>query len=381
VEFSSTDETDPDFPRLENTKHVIEVSHLKALEVSVEEDEWRVHLASERKMEGSNNGKLVSAAAVDGSAEEEDSPSRAAEAAFSNKRRKKTMQLLKRARRKALLERERAAAGATSGCSRPLDWSDYDSWSKPSSEDGGGVDLSCWHDRHHMYEDLGYGATVTSVIQELHRYWAARAHSATIFSSGARRAARRKKRLARREQRLQEGETYYLAIERDLPKPEEKCAASGGVEAVAETPAVKTWSSDVEKKMEATLSLHASASGQDEAMTSGVSHLSTNVSSDFYSAIDTGTTLTIMDLADGTRLDGFDPEASVKIMGFNGSVLRSRGQGTAVGFGIARDGRRVILCVPKVHNLPGAPNDLLSVSAMVALGYEFHYRHAGDGCY
>ena len=125
--------------------------------------------------------------------------------------------------------------------------------------------------------------------------------------------------------------------------------------------------------MEATLSLHASASGQDEVTTGGVSHVSTNVSSDFYSAIDTGTTLTIMDLADGTKLDGFDPDTSVKIMGFNGSVSRSRGQGTAVGFGTARDGRRVTLRVPKVHHLPGAPNDLLSVSAMVALGYEFHF--------
>ena len=98
-----------------------------------------------------------------------------------------------------------------------------------------------------MYEDLGYGATVTNVVQELHRYWAARAHSATILSAGARRAARRAKRLARREQRLQEGKTYYLAIERDLPKLEGKFAASGGAEAVAETPAVQTWFSDVEK--------------------------------------------------------------------------------------------------------------------------------------
>ena len=261
--FFSTDEMDPELPRFENAKHVIEVSHLKALEVSVEEDEWRVHLAKEREKQGSDS-KLVSAAAEDDSAEEEeDSPSRAAEAAFSNKRRKKTMQLLKRARRKSLLERGHAAAGATSGCSRPLDWSDYDSWSKPSSEDGGGVDLSCWHDRHHMYEDLGYGATVTDVVHELHRYWAARAHSATSFSAGARRAARRAKRLARREQRLQEGETYYLSIERDLPKLEEKFAASGGVDAVADAPVAKTWSSDVEK-VEATLSLYASASEHDE---------------------------------------------------------------------------------------------------------------------
>ena len=62
---------------------------------------------------------------------------------------------------------------------------------------------------------------------------------------------------------MQEGETYYLAIERDLPKLEEKFAASGGVDAVADAPVAKTWSSDVEK-VEATLSLYASASEHDE---------------------------------------------------------------------------------------------------------------------
>jgi hypothetical protein len=108
----------------------------------VDEVEWRVFLAKRMK-EGSNE-KLVSVAEVDEIAEEEaDSPSKVAEAAFSNVRRKKTMHLLKRARREALLKKEHAAAGVTSGCSQPLDWSVYDSWSKPLSEDGGGIDLSC----------------------------------------------------------------------------------------------------------------------------------------------------------------------------------------------------------------------------------------------
>ena len=365
AKFSHTNETknesDPSFPHADGLKHISEVLYLEALEGLVEEDEWRASLVEHRK-EGSS-GSLESIAEVDESAEEEEnSPSRAADAAFSNLSRKKSVHLLKRARRNAQVEKERAAAVVTSGRSQHLDWSAYDSWKKSPPEDDGGMDSSRWCDRRHMFEGLGYGATVqqASAQQELVRQWTERAN-ATKLSAGYRRAARR-------EKRLREGGTYYLAIARNLPKPEEKCAASGGVQ----TPAAKTWSSDIQK-MEDDLSFHASASDYDVVTLGDVSRVSTNVSDDVYSAIDTGTTLTIMDLADGTRLDGFNPDSSVKIMGFNGSVSRSRGQGTAVGFGTARDGSRVTLRVPKVHNLPGAPNDLLSVSAMVTLGYEFHF--------
>ena len=363
---TNIDERDPYFARRSQLQDWYEMLHLKALEGSILSEEWRTYLAKCATSEGSNEMQ-ESVADADGDTTEQEviSPSQDAEAAFSNLRRKKTAQLLKRARREARLEAERAAAGVTLSRSQPLDWSDYTSWKNGPPEDGGGVDLSCWHDRHHMYENLGYGATVTTVAQELRRYWSGRAQAATNLSSGERRAARR-------ESRLQEGGTYYLAIEPKLPKPQEKCAASGGAEVLTEAPAAKSWSSDV-KKMEEVLSLHASANSKQDVVTSNVSPASVNVSDDVYSAIDSGTTLTIMDLADGTKLDGFNPEASVKIMGFNGSVSCSRGRGTAVGFGTARDGHRVTLRVPEVHNLPGAPNDLLSVSAMVALGYQFHF--------
>ena len=61
-------------------------------------------------------------------------------------------------------------------------------------------------------------------------------------------------------------------------------------------------------------------------------------------------------------------------MGFNGSVSRSGGSGTIFGFSRSADGQRVIpLRLPNVHHVPGAPHDLLSVSALVLLGYEFHF--------
>ena len=97
------------------------------------------------------------------------------------------------------------------------------------------------------------------------------------------------------------------------------------------------------------------------------------ISEERYSIIDSGTTVNVV--PDGTTLlDNFDELAYVKIMGFNGSVSRSGGSGTIFGFSRSADGQRVIpLRLPNVHHVPGAPHDLLSVSALVLLGYEFHF--------
>ena len=96
------------------------------------------------------------------------------------------------------------------------------------------------------------------------------------------------------------------------------------------------------------------------------------LSEDVYSAVDSGTTVSIS--ADGELLmDGFYPKAAVKIVGFNGSISKSSGSGDIVGFAYSRDGRRIHLRVQKVHSVLGAPNDLLSVSALLQQGYEFHF--------
>ena len=67
----------------------------------------------------------------------------------------------------------------------------------------------------------------------------------------------------------------------------------------------------------------------------------------------------------------------MKIVGFNGSVTSSKGSGQIIGFATSRGGRRVSIRIPNVHVVPGAPNELLSVSGMVALGYEFHFTPKG----
>ena len=101
------------------------------------------------------------------------------------------------------------------------------------------------------------------------------------------------------------------------------------------------------------------------------------ISEDKFSAIDTGTTLTIATLQNKSLLSQFNPKNTVKIVGFNGSVTSSKGSGQIIGFATSRGGRRVSIRIPNVHVVPGAPNELLSVSGMVALGYEFHFTPKG----
>jgi len=101
-------------------------------------------------------------------------------------------------------------------------------------------------------------------------------------------------------------------------------------------------------------------------------------SDEVYSAIDSGTTLTIVTGADGSALYAYDPSTAVKIMGFNGSITSSSGRGEAIGLAQSRDGRRVLIRIPGAHVVEGAPNDLLSVSGMLKLGYEFHFAPSGS---
>ena len=48
-----------------------------------------------------------------------------------------------------------------------------------------------------------------------------------------------------------------------------------------------------------------------------------------------------------------------------------------IGIAKNRQGERVVIRVPNAHHVAGAPSDLLSVSGLVACGYEFHFAKAG----
>jgi len=95
------------------------------------------------------------------------------------------------------------------------------------------------------------------------------------------------------------------------------------------------------------------------------------------SIVDSGSTINIV--ADEDDLDDIDTASIIKIMAFNSSVTRSKGCGKTFGYVRSADGRKVIpLKIPQAHHVPGAPHDLLSVSAMVLLGYEFHFIKSGS---
>jgi hypothetical protein len=77
-----------------------------------------------------------------------------------------------------------------------------------------------------------------------------------------------------------------------------------------------------------------------------------------YSVVDSGTSVTIAELA--SKLVGLDKTATIKIMGFNGSTSRSGGKGRMMGFATSREGRRVAIRVPDAHHVPGAPSEICS---------------------
>ena len=89
------------------------------------------------------------------------------------------------------------------------------------------------------------------------------------------------------------------------------------------------------------------------------------VSETQYSIVDSGTTVTIKP-DDGTTLIDLNPNSKIRIVGFNGSVSSIKGKGLLVGFAKAASGKTVELRIPEAHAVNGAPNDVLSVSAMVA---------------
>jgi hypothetical protein len=95
-------------------------------------------------------------------------------------------------------------------------------------------------------------------------------------------------------------------------------------------------------------------------------------SKEHFFIIDTGTNVSLV--PDKDILEGIDPSSKIKIKGFNSSVSNSQGQGTIFGFSRSSNGLRTVpLRFPNVHYLPGAPHDLLSVSALAQLGYKFHF--------
>jgi transposase InsO family protein len=90
-----------------------------------------------------------------------------------------------------------------------------------------------------------------------------------------------------------------------------------------------------------------------------------------FAAIDSGSTINLV--GDSVTLLDFDKSVSTSILGFNGSRTRSTGRGTILGTTTDSQGNPVSLRVPDTHHVSGAPSNLISVSALVALGYSFFF--------
>ena len=90
--------------------------------------------------------------------------------------------------------------------------------------------------------------------------------------------------------------------------------------------------------------------------------------------VDSGSTVSLSDLAGGTVLYDYEPDAAIRVQAFNSSTSRGKGRGTIVGWGTDVNGVRVPFRVPRVHRLEGNTINLLSVSSLAAMGNEFHFN-------
>ena len=91
----------------------------------------------------------------------------------------------------------------------------------------------------------------------------------------------------------------------------------------------------------------------------------------YYAIVDTGTTVSIATIKRRDMFETFNKKRTVTIAGFNNSKSKSSGSGTIAGFVRDVKGKRIPLRLPRVHEVPGAPHDLISVSNMKHHGFSF----------
>ena len=325
--LGSIDEMDPIFTDTEASTHMCQALYLQNLEGSIQDREWRDHLAG--KPAGYVSMSVADGASTRGVG---GGTSAAAEAAHTKKKLKAQRELLRVMAKRKLNGIERAAVLVTSNTMVAGINDDCDA--PNAGVEAAPKDLDGWWDHRQngqQFVGLGYGASISSFIA-----------SRTSFKSDIPKMTHAERRMLRRENRLQEGGEFLLAI--DTQTSEHPPAGPGETLDVV---------------------VGASASSIPKSYV---------FNGEVLSVVDTGATVTV--IKDGTVLGEFDPKSAVRILGFNGSITRSTGKGVVVGYAKTRDGRQVGLRVPNAHSVKGAPNDLLSVSALVALGYEFHFTAA-----
>ena len=375
---STMDEMDPTLTVLESTREMAQQKYLQALEDSITNVEFSAHLTAPRVKQSTMSEVEDSCLQQDLCDLEEESTAaplhtaqrrqRTALARFVKKVKQRAEAALARAEASNQVQQERGA-DITPAQEAQEGWR---TWSEGSTEHDHGdgqrvgsetsrsakelVDLPSWlgqrQKRTSVYEGLGYSTTISSFAMS--RHWEQRlAHRNVEENLPTTHSERRSADRTRREFRLKEDE-------------EECYTLFNAFDPQATSRALEAYNGGSKGSEKEKLDKLRTAMPKSKVITY-------KDDEERFFIVDSGTTVTIV--SDQGALDDVNLSHIIKIMGFNSSVSRSKGRGTTFGFARSADGRRVVpLKIPNVHHVPGAPHDLLSVSAMTAIGYKFHFK-------
>jgi hypothetical protein len=361
------DEMDPTLTVLEHAKEAAQQKYLYALKDSVTNVEFTAHLIALQQQQSTMSA--VDDSCLQHECLKEDQKESTASTPCTARRRQRIAlaRFVKKIKRRAedSARAEAPRTPDTSGADINPAAEGWRTWN--SSETSGSadlIDLPTWldqrHDRAEEYEGLGYTNTVSSFAAS--RHWERRAQRSEEaeyqqLTNSERRSQQRTRRAFQPEEAKEDCFTVFKAFD-----------------ATRARKAMMNYKSGI--KLDKKVKFKR---GDSPAMKTMLNELaaalpkSKFVSGERRSIVDSGTTVTIMN--DEDALDDIDLTAVIKIMGFNASVSRSKGRGTTFGYARSADGRQVVpLKIMNVHHVPGAPHDLLSVSSMVLLGYEFHFK-------
>ena len=325
------DEMDPLLTALEHAREFAQQSYLRSLEDSINNTEFTAHLTAlgEDKSQMLLGGELRPQRVLRETVQRESTET----PPTAQRRQCEALQrFVQKVKQGAEAASARAAAAQVQQDERAANINAVDGCRTECSQTSPRVlnDLPQWldqrEDRDREFQGSGYSTTISSFAAS--RYWQRQqAHSddEERYKNRLTQSQRRSAERTRREFRLQEAD-------------EDSFLVFNAIEARRAQRALQQHPKNMER----------------------------------LSIIDTGTNVSLV--PDKDVLGDIDAASVVKIMGFNSSVSSTTGKGTIIGFSRSADGRRLVpLRIENVHHLPGAPHDLLSVSALAKSGYEFHF--------
>jgi len=323
--IENLEEEDPIFASLEAVHFLEDVKKLKAQEEQVMNAEWSNHLSTEwsKKEPTWKSTQVVAFTEEENCTPQGRAESRAAQHALKQYIEKVMLAAAEKTTRAHEANTRRLAF--ETAVERWRDWNDEREWNEEKEEPTQNFPSSCSVDvmeatrgRNSEYYGLGYGTTKKQYDNM--RFFdsdLAKGFRSCSPTNSRRREAKRQLR----EAELREGaEDLVLAVQRK-PHLDSKVVKFETMEAI----------------------------------------------------VDSGSTVSLSDLAGGTVLYDFDADAKVRVKAFNNSHSKGQGRGTIIGWGTDVNGERVPFRVPRVHRLDGSTVNLLSVSSLAAMGNEFHF--------